>query len=91
MINAFVISSEDDVATVSESVTRGQPITYMLGGQEITIQAIDDIPKYHKVAVRIVGHGADVRKYGEVIGYATSDILIGNHVHTHNLSDMAHK
>ena len=27
----------------------------------------------------------EIKKYGEVIGVATSDILRGNHVHVHNI------
>lgn len=42
-------------------------------------------PLGHKVAVRPIAGGQAVRKYGHVIGYATTDIAAGEHVHTHNL------
>jgi len=44
------------------------------------------VPPGHKVAVRDIAAGAVVRKYGEVIGVATSPIRAGEHVHTHNLA-----
>jgi len=30
--------------------------------------------------------GAPVRRYGQVIGFATADIAAGDHVHAHNLA-----
>jgi altronate hydrolase len=35
--------------------------------------------------VRSIAAGAGVRKYGQVIGFATRDIAAGEHVHGHNL------
>lgn len=43
------------------------------------------IPVGHKVAVRALKRGEPVHKYGHVIGYATQDIEVGDHVHSHNL------
>ncbi|MBP8932790.1 MAG: altronate dehydratase [Paracoccus sp.] len=38
----------------------------------------------HKIARRPIAKGAEVVKYGQVIGYATEDIATGAHVHSHN-------
>ncbi len=43
------------------------------------------IPAGHKIATATINRGEVVRKYGQVIGFATSDISTGEHVHTHNL------
>ena len=43
------------------------------------------VPAGHKYALRIIGAGEYVVKYGEVIGRATRDIAEGEWVHTHNL------
>ncbi|MGH9298309.1 MAG: UxaA family hydrolase, partial [Acidimicrobiales bacterium] len=40
----------------------------------------------HKVALRPVQRGEPVLRYGQMIGFATSDIEPGSHVHSHNLS-----
>lgn len=48
--------------------------------------ATQPIPRGHKLAVRPVAMGQPVLKYGTVIGYASRDIAIGEHVHTHNLA-----
>jgi len=43
------------------------------------------IPRHHKLASRDIGAGEAVRKYAQVIGYATQDIAAGDHVHTQNV------
>jgi len=43
------------------------------------------IPPGHKIAVRPVAKGQPVRRYGQVIGFASQDIAAGQHVHTHNI------
>lgn len=44
------------------------------------------IPDGHKIAVRAVAKGEAVRRYGQIIGFATTAIAPGDHVHTHNLA-----
>ena len=39
----------------------------------------------HKYALRDISRGENIIKYGNPIGYATSDIKKGDHVHTHNV------
>jgi altronate hydrolase len=43
------------------------------------------IPAGHKVAIRSVSAGEPILKYGQIIGFASTDILPGEHVHTHNV------
>jgi altronate hydrolase len=45
-----------------------------------------DIPAAHKIAIRNVAKGEPLRRYGQIIGFASTDIVPGDHVHTHNLS-----
>lgn len=45
----------------------------------------EDITRGHKFAVKPIKAGENVVKYGEVIGHATEDIAVGDHVHLHNL------
>ena len=44
----------------------------------------DPIPAGHKVAATGIAAGTPVRKYGQIIGFATRDIVAGQHVHSHN-------
>ena len=42
------------------------------------------VPRGHKLATAPVAAGEVIRKYNQVIGFATTDIARGDHVHTHN-------
>jgi galactarate dehydratase len=47
-------------------------------------QPVERVPFGHKMALRPVAAGEAVRKYGQVIGFATRPIAAGEHVHTQN-------
>ncbi len=49
------------------------------------LRVTDLVPPGHKVATRALPTGAPVRRYNQIIGFATTDIAAGSHVHTHNL------
>ncbi|MBU8541055.1 UxaA family hydrolase [Falsiroseomonas tokyonensis] len=42
------------------------------------------IPPGHKVAIRPHAAGEEIRRYGQIIGFATAPIAPGDWVHTHN-------
>ena len=44
------------------------------------------VPPGHKLATRAIEAGAAVRRYGQIIGFASQPIRAGQHVHTHNLA-----
>ncbi len=44
------------------------------------------IPAGHKVAIRAIDIGQPVRRYNQIIGFASKPIAAGEHVHTHNLA-----
>jgi altronate hydrolase len=50
------------------------------------VTCTDAIPAGHKLAVRAVAKGLPVKRYDQIIGFATQDIAPGQHVHTHNLA-----
>src|SRR5215210_3147000 len=49
------------------------------------VVATQRIPPGHKVAVRRIEEGEVVRKYNQIIGFATTPIAPGEHVHVHNM------
>ncbi len=71
----------DDVAVVGTDTPAGTPLTV----DAIRVVTTSDVPSGHKVALRAIAAAEPVRKYGEVIGYATVAIAPGDHVHVHNL------
>ncbi|MEM7464688.1 MAG: UxaA family hydrolase [Pseudomonadota bacterium] len=48
----------------------------------------EDVPLGHKIALRDIGQGDLVFKYGHAIGAATQHIIAGQHVHLHNLAEL---
>jgi altronate hydrolase len=79
---AVVLRPEDDVAIARCALRAGSVLADSSG--PLTARA--DIPPGHKIARRAVPAGTAVRRYGQVIGFATTDIAAGDHVHTHNLA-----
>src|SRR5438132_7057695 len=78
---AVVLRSEDDVAVAKAGLAAGT----VLEDGATHIEVRQEIKPGHKVARRAVATGAPVRRYGQVIGFATCDIAVGDHVHTQNL------
>jgi altronate hydrolase len=78
----YRICAEDDVAIALRDLAAGEVVS--LAGATLALR--DAIPRGHKLALRSLAAGDDVRKYGQVIGRATHAIERGAHVHTHNFT-----
>ncbi|CUU20415.1 Altronate dehydratase EC 4217 CDS [Bradyrhizobium sp.] len=48
------------------------------------VTTVERIPSGHKVAIKPIAVGEPVRRYGQIIGFATVPIAPGQHVHTQN-------
>ena len=79
---AVVLRPEDDVAIAKAEICAG---TLLEDGGGV-IEASQDVRPGHKIARRHIAVGVPVRRYGQVIGFATRAIAKGDHVHTHNLA-----
>ena len=85
--DGIVIADSDNVAVCLRDIEAGATASLLSGKDTITVTAVDAIPRGHKIAVRAIGNGEKVLKYGEIIGEASQSIGEGNHVHTHNVVD----
>ena len=57
----------------------------LLPGAELEgLPATQRIPAGHKVATRPIPTGEPIRKFDQIIGFATTDIAPGEHIHVHN-------
>jgi altronate hydrolase len=74
------LNPNDDVLIATQDI---KPGTALPGEQ---IAASDAVPAGHKIAARAIAAGAPVRRYNQIIGFATRDIAAGQHVHLHNLA-----
>lgn len=58
----------------------------LVGGTQVEgVTARGLIPPGHKIAVRDIAAGQPVRRYNQIIGFASKPIAAGEHVHVHNL------
>ncbi|MBV8704868.1 MAG: altronate dehydratase, partial [Acetobacteraceae bacterium] len=68
---------DDNVVIARATLLPGTPVAEGLA-------AAERVPAGHKVAVRPIEPGEAVRRYGQVIGFATQPIAPGRHVHVQN-------
>lgn len=54
-----------------------------LAGGNVTVKGM--VPPGHKVATRAIAAGEPVRRYNQIIGFASKAITAGEHVHVNNL------
>ncbi|WP_062237507.1 UxaA family hydrolase [Fictibacillus sp. FJAT-27399] len=75
----------DHVAIALMDLPQGSLLHVRCEDKEQEVELKHDIRFGHKFAVKAIGQGEEILKYGEVIGRAVADIGIGEHVHVHNL------
>ena len=67
----------DNVVTATCTLEAGMSV------ENVVTQTI--IPRNHKLSSSKIEAGSAVRKYAQIIGYATETIAAGAHVHSHNV------
>ena len=78
---AVLLNSRDDVAIAKNALL---PRTVLeREGQELVIAQM--IPPGHKFAIHAIPKGSEIHRYGQIIGFASTDIAPGQHVHTQNV------
>jgi altronate hydrolase len=80
--SAIQLNHADNVAIAVCDLMPGTAVTV----GERAIQIHDRIGLGHKFAVAGIVEGEPVRKFGQIIGFASQSIQAGKHVHTHNVS-----
>jgi len=71
---------EDDVVIARAELPSGTLIS------KEKVSTLVTIPAGHKLAVREIAQGNPVRRYNQIIGFATRAIRAGDHVHVHNIA-----
>src|SRR5262249_57388634 len=72
------LSPQDNVVIAIDAVGQGMQAADMTAQQRI--------PRGHKMAIEPIGEGAPVKKFGQVIGFASRGIGPGEWVHEHNVT-----
>jgi altronate hydrolase len=70
------LDPSDNVVTATRALEAGTPVE--------TTATTTLIPSGHKIATTAIPKGGEIRKYAQLIGYASEDIAAGDHVHTQN-------
>lgn len=87
VMDAIRLSAKDGVATMLRPAARGERLS--VGGEgAVEIEAAEDVPLCHKIALAAHAPGDRIFKYGEPIGEAVQAIAVGAHVHIHNLRSL---
>jgi altronate hydrolase len=79
--DAVYLHADDNLCVAARNLEKGQQLA--IAGTSLTLA--ENIRIGHKIAVRPIKKGEYVRKYGQIIGQATSDIAPGGWIHSHNL------
>ena len=74
---AVLLRGDDNVAVAARPIPKGFVVH--------NVEVREPIALGHKVAVREIAQGEPVRKYGQIIGFATRGIPAGSWVHVHNV------
>ena len=78
-MNPFIrLHPEDDVVIARSQLVSGTVV------EGVTARGL--IPAGHKMATRAIAAGQPVRRYNQIIGFASRPIEAGEHVHTQNLN-----
>lgn len=80
---AVLLNPADDVAIAKSPISPGVTVQRD-DAPDITVTRL--IPNGHKFALHDVPQGAPIRRYGQIIGFATQPVHAGDHVHSHNLA-----
>lgn len=82
---AVTMNENDNVAVAIKDISKNSAIEINHQIKTIRVLVVDDIEFGHKFSILPIKKGENILKYGEVIGVATIDIGVGEHVHIHNL------
>ncbi len=74
------LHANDDVVIARSQLISGAHIA----AENVTVKGM--IPPGHKIAVRAIAAGSPVRRYNQIIGFASRAISPGEHVHVNNLA-----
>lgn len=85
----FATISTPHILTLHDSDNIALALPRIESGEALApsgVVAKETVPSGHKIALKPIGAGQKVIKYGRVIGVATQDIQAGEHVHVHNVA-----
>ena len=83
--NAIIVDEKDNVAIALTDIAKGGTAVLKEGRILVTKT---DIPFSHKMLLEDLSEGEEIIKYGEVIGKASTQLMQGEWIHSHNLESI---
>ena len=80
---AVILDPADAVAIAKKPLMPGTMLR-MADGTELRVSGM--VPPGHKVALKALAVDDPIRRYGQIVGFATAPISPGQHVHVQNMS-----
>jgi altronate dehydratase small subunit len=87
-IDAIALRELDNVATALRDLVTDEEIVVGVLDRTVLVRVRQPIAFGHKLAITDIPQGANVFKYGEVMGRATQAIPAGTHAHVHNIESL---
>ncbi len=84
-IKAVVLNLKDNIGVALMNLESGTELDLKVNGQMMLVKLAEPIAYQHKFSVTRIDSGSKIIKYGEIIGEATRNIELGQHVHIHNM------
>ncbi len=72
------LNPTDNVVIARAEIAAGSAVP------EAGVTARATVPSGHKLAVAVIPEGGPIRRYGQIIGFASQPVAPGDHVHVHN-------
>ncbi|MAT16433.1 MAG: galactonate dehydratase [Planctomyces sp.] len=80
----LLLHPEDNLVVAKRHVAAGETIAEANGAPQVSTTARIDMG--HKIARRAIAEGEPIRKFGQIIGFASHSIAAGEWIHSHNLT-----
>lgn len=84
-INGLLMDDRDNVVTCVAEIRKGNQVVYQKDGKIETLEAKDNIPFCHKIALVDLPQDGEVVKYGELLGKTREAIGKGHLVSDRNI------
>ena len=88
--NVLIHRGEDHTGVAVVDIRAGEKVRGIVvaDGSRIELEALQDVPLAHKIAVKAVAPGEAILVQGHPAGAATRPIEAGEHVHVHNMRSL---
>lgn len=78
-IQTIRLHNNDNVVIALSDLAQGSELN------DFDVTLLNYVPRGHKVAIKQIGKGDNIIRYGQIIGQATQSISLGEHVHVQNM------